>query len=181
LTRSRIATAFAALVLSLLPAASARCGEPIGTAAFGGYSFARLADVDRHGGSLAFDFGIAGPLAAFVDTSLHHGSDGAMAQDDLTLMAGPGVRFGRRGGLVFFVRGVAGLVRDRASVDVLDVTISESASRFGFLAGGGVDVHVAGRWALRAQGDYLWQDDPQGNASGFRVAAGVVCRFGAKP
>jgi hypothetical protein len=41
-------------------------------------------------------------------------------------MAGPGVRFGKRTGTVIFVRVLAGLVRDRASIAVLDVDISES-------------------------------------------------------
>ena len=177
--RRSLLVAVAALTLSSI-AASARCGEPIGTAAFGGYSFAKLADVDRHGGTVALDFDLAGPIAAFVDGSLHHGSDGALAQDDLTLMAGPGVRFGRRGGIVLFARGLAGLVHDAASVDVLDVSISEKSSRFGFMAGGGVDVPLGGNWALRAQGDYLWRDDPDGSSSGFRLAAGAVYRFGAK-
>jgi opacity protein-like surface antigen len=178
LRRSLLVLAVAVLPLSTGPAL---CGEPIGTAASGGYSFAKLADVDRHGGSLALDFDLAGPVAAFVDGSLHHGRDGALAQDDLTLMAGPGLRVGRRGGVVLFARGLAGLVRDAASVDVLDVSVSEKSSHFGFMAGGGVDVHLAGRWAVRAQGDYLWWNDPDGHSSGLRLATGVVYRFGARP
>jgi opacity protein-like surface antigen len=117
-----------------------------------------------------------------VDASAHWGSSEGTNLDDLTLMAGPGVRFGKRGGMVFFVRALAGLVKDRASIAVLDVDISESSSRFGVLAGGGIDVRIAKKLALRAQGDYLWSDVAEGSkSSGFRVSAGLVYRFGIAP
>ncbi len=111
-------------------------------------------------------------------------------------MAGPGVRFGKRGGTVFFVRVLAGLVKDRASITVLDVDISESRSGFGLLAGGGVDVPITKTLAVRAQADYLlWSPGggeanclaigcPTGDgdwASGFRASAGIVYRFGIAP
>jgi hypothetical protein len=98
---------------------------------------------------------------------------------DLTLMAGPGVRFGKRGGTVFFVRALAGLVQDHGAISVLDVDISETSRRFGALGGGGVDVRVASTLAVRLQGDYLWNDVEVGKSSGFRASAGVVYRFGS--
>jgi len=88
------------------------------------------------------------------------------------LMAGPGFRFGSRGGSVLFARVLAGLVRDRASIQVLDVSISEGESRFGILAGGGIDFRVAKKLALRAQGDYLWNDVSSGQSSGFSRVGG---------
>jgi opacity protein-like surface antigen len=118
------------------------------------------------------------------------------SRDDLTLMAGPGVRFGNRGGTVFFVRALAGIVKDRASLTVLDVDISESQSSFGLLAGGGVDVPIAKALAVRAQADYLLWNAGEGGVnclaigcptgdgdwtSGFRASAGIVFRFGVAP
>ena len=141
-------------------------------------------------------FDLVGPLSGFVDTSFHWGSQEGVSLSDLTLMAGPGLRFGKRGGTVFFVRALAGLVQDKASISVLDVDISETSTSFGVLAGGGVDFRMARTLAVRLQGDYLWSDAgtegiascPQGTScdaaeggrsSGFRVSAGVVYRFGS--
>ena len=182
------------VVLAVLPALAAplAAAELQGTDLFAGYSFAQIDNVNRNGGNAAVGFDLFGPIDGFVDASAHWGSSGAESLSDLTLMAGPGVRFGKRGGMVFFVRVLAGLVRDRDSIAVLDVDISESSSRFGVLAGGGLDFPITKKLALRAQGDYLWNNLAPGIASGsdsgevsrssgFRASAGVVYRFGVAP
>lgn len=172
------------LLAWLLPIAlvsPAAAGEPLGTNLFLGYSFARLNEVDRNGAQAAVDFHLFGPIAGFADASAHWGSDAGVSLNDTMLMAGPGFRFGSRGGSVFFARVLGGLVRDRASIQVLDVSISEGESRFGILAGGGIDFRVAKKLALRAQGDYLWSDVSSGQSSGFRASAGVVYRLGSTP
>ena len=172
------------LVLAALVglAAPLAAEEGRGADLFAGYSFAQIGEVNRHGANLALGFDLFGPIDGFVDVSTHWGSLEGTSLGDLTAMAGPGVRFGRRGGTTFFVRVLAGLVRDRASISVLDVDISEASSRFGVLAGGGLDVAVAKHLAVRAQGDYLWNDVTEGGkATGFRASAGVVYRFGATP
>ena len=163
-------------------AAPAGAGEPLGTDLFAGYSYAKLDDASRHGASLALGFHALGPVAGFVDLGAHWGSQEGTSRSDLTLMAGPGVRFGSRGGTLVFVRALAGVVRDTSSLGVLDVDISESESAFGVLAGGGVDVRVSRSLALRAQGDYQWTDsDTLSKKSGFRLGAGVVYRFETAP
>lgn len=193
--RSRRAAAPLVLLAILAMAAPVLAGERLPADLFAGYSFAQIEDVGRHGVNLATGFHLLGPLSGFVDASAHWGSRDSLDRSDLTLMAGPGVRFGKPGGIVFFVRGLAGLVTDRASIAVLDVDISESSSRFGVMAGGGVDIPFASRWAVRAQGDWLWNDVPEGVAApppgggdgsgptktGFRASAGIVYRFGARP
>jgi len=178
---TRCALSSSLLLLAALVAAvpAAAAGEGRGTDLFGGYSYADLDEVSRHGGNLALGFDLFGPLSGFVDTSFHWGSTEGTNLSDLTLMAGPGVRFGKRGGTVFFLRALAGLVSDKASIAVLDVDISETSQRFGVLAGGGVDFRVSGSLAARVQGDYLWNDVELGSSSGFRVSAGVVYRFGS--
>ncbi len=166
--------AFAAL---LAPTASA--GEKLPVDLFAGYSYVDISDEGRHGVDAALGFALAGPVSAFVDASGHQASVAGVDLADWTLMAGPGLRFGKSGGTVFFVRALGGLVSDRASIRILDVEIGESNSRFGVLAGGGVDLRVARAWAVRVQGDYLWNDAPEGaKTSGFRAAAGFVYRFG---
>jgi len=183
----------AALVALAAPGAAA---ERQGADLFAGYSFAQIGDVGRHGGNAALGFDLFGPIDGFVDASAHWGSSEGVSLSDVTLMAGPGVRFGHRGRTVFFVRVLAGLVRDRASITVLDVDISESHSGFGLLAGGGVDVPITQTLAVRAQADYLLWNPGQGEvnclaigcptgdsdwASGFRASAGIVFRFGVAP
>lgn len=163
----------------VLATGSANAGEGQGTDLFAGYSFAQIQDTSRHGANLALGFDLVGPLSGFVDTSFHWGSQEGVSLSDLTLMAGPGVRFGKRGGTVFFVRAVAGLVQDKASIGAFDVDISETSSSFGMLAGGGVDFRVASTLAVRLQGDYLWNDVDEGESSGYRVSAGIVYRFGS--
>lgn len=170
-----------ALIVTIALTSPAAAGEPLGTNLFVGYSFAKLTEVDRNGVTAAADFHLFGPVVGFVDASSHWGSDAGTSLNDTMLMAGPGVRFGKRGGTVFFARVLAGLVRDKASIQVLDVEISEGESRFGILAGGGIDFKLAKKLALRAEVDYLWNDVTSGKASGFRVSAGVVYRLGSAP
>jgi hypothetical protein len=185
-----------AVLLTLgLTAGSAAGGEGHGTDAFAGYSFASIGDASRHGGNLAVGFDL-GPISGFVDTSFHWGSQSAVSLSDLTLMAGPGARFGTRGGTVFFLRALAGLVRDRASIGIFDVDISEGTTGLGFMGGGGVDLRVASKLAVRLQADYLFYDAGIGGSgscvpdvpncddtggggwsSGYRFSAGVVYRF----
>lgn len=167
------------LLAALVAAVPAAAGEGHGSDLFFGYSYADIDEVSRHGGNLALGFDLFGPLSGFVDASFHWGSSEGTNLSDLTLMAGPGVRFGKRGGTVFFLRALAGLVSDKASIAVLDVDISETSRRFGVLAGGGVDFRVSSSLAARVQGDYLWNDVEIGSSSGFRVSAGVVYRFGS--
>ena len=175
----RLPLALATLLALAAPLAAA---ERQGSDLFAGYSFAKIDNVNRNGGNAAVGFDLFGPIDGFVDASAHWGSRGDESLADLTLMAGPGARFGTRGGMVFFVRALAGLVNDRASIAVLDVDISESSSRLGVLVGGGLDFPITKKLALRAQGDYLWNDVAEGSkASGFRASAGMVYRFGIAP
>jgi opacity protein-like surface antigen len=169
------------LLCALLAASPLAAGEPLGTNLFGGYSFLKLDESSRHGANLALDFRAFGSVAGFVDLGTHWGSEEGTSLNDLTLMAGPGFRFGNRWGTAFFVRALAGLVRDKATIGILDVDVSESHSRFGVLAGGGADFRVTKKLAARVQADYLWNDASEGSSSGFRASAGVVYRFGAAP
>ncbi len=175
----RPALVLGVLLALALAAGTASAGEGHGTDFFAGYSFAKLDETSRHGANLALGFDLVGPLSGFVDSSFHWGSSEGVSLSDLTLMAGPGVRFGKRGGTVFFVRALAGLVQDKGSIGVLDVDISETDSRLGVLAGAGVDFRVSTSLAARLQGDYLWNDVDEGKSSGYRASAGIVYRFGS--
>lgn len=192
----RPALLFSCLLGLVLAAGSATAAEGHGTDLFVGYSFASLDETNRHGANLAVGLDLVGPLSGFVDTSVHWGSQEGVSLSDLTLMAGPGLRFGKRGGTVFFVRALAGLIQDKGTISAFDVDISESSTAFGLLAGGGVDFRVSTTLAVRLQGDYLASDTGMGGcppvpsgvsceasgggwSSGYRVSAGIVYRFGS--
>lgn len=161
-------------------AAPAMASDRDGPIAFGGYSFARLDDADRHGIHTGASFALAGRLSLFLDVSSHRGSREGASLSDLTAMLGPGMRLGRKP--AFFVRALGGLVRSRASIEVLDVDISETDDRLGLLAGGGIDVPVGRRLMVRAQGDYLWSHvGEEGKAGGFRASLGLAYSFGSQP
>ena len=144
---------------------------------FGGYSYAHIEAASRHGGNAAFAFDLHSPLGLKIDASFHTGAASGTDASDLTLMAGPVFRL-RRGGTVFFLHALAGLYRETASVSVFEVTISRSDSRFGFLGGGGIDIRIARRLALRVAGDYIRSQSEGSTLSGLRASAGVVFRAG---
>jgi opacity protein-like surface antigen len=167
------------LTLFLAVAAAPAAAGSLGPDVFAGYSYARIDEAARHGWNAALGLSVSGPFAVFADASGHCGSEAGADRRDFTLMAGPGLRLGKAGGTVFFARVLGGLVRDRTSIPILDIDISETSTRVGVLAGGGVDLRVARTLAVRVQGDYLWKDAPDdAKPSGFRASAGLVYRFG---
>ena len=171
---------------------------------FAGYSFTHIHDVDRQGVNLAASFPLAGAFSGFVDSSAHWRTQDFAHRRDLTLMAGPGVRLGRRGSYVFFLRALVGFVTDRTSYPEFAGAVAHSDSHFGVMTGGGLDLPIGSRLALRAQADCLWNDTPDGRSvpaagspggvprmigtpasspsslsASFRGSAGLVYRFGA--
>ncbi len=204
---SRLSPCRAAALLTLAAAArtpDALAAERLPADVFAGYSFAQIDDVDRHGVNLAVSFPLAGTLGGFVDVSAHWGTVGRWKhQRDLTAMAGPGVRLGRRGGPAFFLRGLVGVVTDRTSYPEFTGSVPYSHSSLGLVAGGGVDVPIGWRLALRAQGDCLLSETPDRGgvpvvaspgpvprivgtpaerpfalSASFRASGGIVYRFG---
>ncbi len=203
---SRLSPCRAAALLTLAAAArtpGALAAERLPADVFAGYSFTQIEDVDRHGVNLAVAFSLAGAFGGFVDSSAHWGTQGFSHRRDLTLMVGPGVRLGTRGGLAFFLRGLVGLVTDRTSYPEFAGAVAHSDSRLGAITGGGIDLPIGSRLALRAQADCLWSETPEesvpvtgspgpvprivgtpgtGPSSlsiSFRASGGLVYRFGA--
>jgi opacity protein-like surface antigen len=78
------------------------------------------------------------------------------------------------------VHALAGGVRNRASVQVLGVTISESDTNFAWAAGGGVSFRISDRWDARVQGDYFNVKIEGTNDGNPRLAAGVAYGFGRR-
>ena len=204
MTLSRTSSWRAAALLALAAPAMTPCllaAERLPADVFAGYSFMQMEDVDRHGVNVASSFPLAGSFSGFVDASAHWSTQGWIDQTDLTLMAGPGVRLGKRGGLVFFLRGLVGLVADRGSYPEWTGAVAHSDSSLGAMTGGGVDLAIGSYPALRAQADCLWRHTsgatiasspgpvppivgtpavgPSSLSASFRGSAGLVYRFGA--
>jgi opacity protein-like surface antigen len=154
---------------------------------FGGYSYASGSgdqpqlepSRNLQGFEASLTWNLGRHLGMVADASGHFGDlDGV----DLTrwfLLAGPRVSFpGERIG--FFVHVLAGAVRTKESLTVLDIRLSESTTNFGGAAGGGIDVRLSDHWAVRLQGDLALTKFEGETSTDPRSAAGLVFRAGTK-
>ena len=148
---------------------------------FTGYSMLASEGEAKHGGHAALGWGVWGPsLGLLFDVSGHQGRDiEGTDVSVLSLMAGPRGTFGT-GRLRPFVYVIGGVVRSKASVSVFDVEISESSTDFGGAAGGGLDIGLGARWAVRLAGDYRLVSVEGETTDEPRFSAGVVYRFAAR-
>ena len=147
---------------------------------FGGYSYEHTSGdnaVSRHGWNAAASFDLTGSISLVADAAGHYGSSQGVDTSQLTLMAGPRFWYVRGERYSVFAHALAGLVRETDSVRVLDISISESETRFGLLSGLGLDVKLGGPWALRVGGDYVWSTKDGSSHGGFRAGVGAAYRF----
>jgi hypothetical protein len=94
-----------------------------------------------------------------------------------TIMGGPSVAF-KLPGIQPFARVLMGVDLNREAVSVNDQTASHAWSRgFGTAFGGGLDISVTQRFAIRGQADWLryWASNLQSSNS-VRASVGVVFR-----
>lgn len=140
-----------ALALLLIPAGAAASDDPrLELAA--GYSYLRSDDRNRHGwiGSAALNlserFGVEAELAG------HYTSADGVALRAHSFLAGPCfVPFRRM--LTPFVHVLAGAVRTSQGFDLLGVSVSESKSHLGGVAGAGMDYRINDLLGVRVQAD----------------------------
>lgn len=147
---------------------------------FGGYSFERTGGddaVSRHGWNASVAVPVTGAISLVGDAGGHYGSSQGLDSRQLTLMGGPRFYYVRGSRYSLFAQFLAGLLRETASVKVLDVTISESENRFGILSGAGLDVRAGDRWSVRLSGDYEWSTKDGVSRGGFRAGVGGAYRF----
>lgn len=163
----------AVLILALPAAATA--GD-----LYGGYSYEHTSGddaVSRHGWNVAADVDLTGSISLVADVAGHYGSAQGIDTSQLTLMAGPRFWYVRGERYSVFAHAMGGLVRETASVRILDITISESENRLGLLSGLGLDVKLGGRWALRVSADYVWSTKDGSSRGGFRAGLGAAYAF----
>jgi hypothetical protein len=155
---------------------------------FGGYSNLRLSGANVPGWEVAFTFPLAGPVLLTAEATGQYGLAQGEDLDELTVMAGPSLAFRRGRRLVPFIHGKAGVARSRRQVEVFGVSIGAdgvcegscpSSTGFAAEAGGGLDLRLDERWAVRlAQVDYRFVNLADEDSDRLRLSAGLVFAWG---
>ena len=96
-----------------------------------------------------------------------------------TFTAGPQVSI-RQDKLTIFAHALFGgaHIREDLVINIPPPATSISSTNFAFLVGGGVDIALSHRFAVRIQPDYLKTEILGRRQNNFRASAGVVFRFG---
>jgi Outer membrane protein beta-barrel domain len=167
-----------AVAVALLGAAAAAPAEPRGVELFTGASYAKLEDVQLYGWNGDVVFYLRDKVGLAVDIDGHYGDKLGENITHTSLMGGLHYAFSRTGSVSPFVHGLAGVTRSARSIDVFDVTVSETDTELAGNVGGGLDFRVGRAWAVRALVDYRWIQAEAGTISGPRASIGVVVRLG---
>ena len=169
-----------AVLLSLVAAGAAVAQETPRIEVFGGYSLLRADEVTRNGWEGSLRFALTGRFGLEAGVSQHYGKN--EGDPDRTTLAG-GPVFSLRPSRVFsvYVHALGGVAREKASIGIFGVDISESHTSFTLLAGGGLDLRLKDFLALRlAQVDWVFTSAEGESQSGLRLSAGLVLRLGAR-
>jgi hypothetical protein len=165
-----------AVLALLLPAATTACGDPR-VELFAGYSYLRLDYENRHGGIVSGALKVSDRFGIEAELAGHYKSADAVSLRSHSFLAGPRfVPFRRT--FTPFVHVLAGAVRSSEELELLGVSISESRTRFGGVAGAGVDFRIGDRLGLRVQADLRVVRGDGKTESDPRASAGVVWRLG---
>jgi hypothetical protein len=163
------------LVLAAVPAMAAGMDAP-SAELFGGYSYTKNGDDSLNGGEASLAIRLTRWIGAEADVSAHYGSARGTHISRLFFMGGP--RFAYRGaGFTIFTHYLAGGARSGSGLTVVGVDITQKRTDFAMAFGGGVDVGISDRWAVRAQGDYALIRADGTNEKEPRFSAGFVYRF----
>ncbi len=151
------------------------------TEVFGGYSNL-VANVSGPSFNLnGLDFSVAENVNSWfggvLDFTSHFGTEAGNKVNTQTIAYGPVFSYRKHPNVVPFARGLLGAVR--GSADYLD--ISKPAWQFAVVAGGGLDVKLTDKVALRLiQADYVMTRFSATRQDNIRLSAGIVLRFGRK-
>lgn len=169
-----------AVLLFLAVPGAAGAQETPRVEAFGGYSLLRTDEVTRNGWEGSLRFALSRRFGLEAGVSEHYGkNDGD--PDRTTLAGGPVFSLRPSRLLSVYVHALGGVAREKASIGVFGVDISESHTSFALLAGGGVDLRLRDSLALRLpQVDWAYTRVDGESRSGLRVSAGLVLRLGSR-
>jgi hypothetical protein len=115
-------------------------------------------------------------IGGTIDASGHYYNKSGASSQLYAIMGGPSVALRSRK-LQPFGRFMLGGVVNRASATVGSVTTTASSDHFGLSVGGGIDVPLGSRCAIRGQADWIpyWVQSQRQDL--LRVSGGVVLRF----
>jgi hypothetical protein len=155
---------------------------------FGGYSNLRLDGANVPGWGAAFSWPLTDRLLLTVEATGQYGLVQGEDLDEIAVMAGPALVFRRGRRLGPFVHVKVGAVRSRRQVEVFGVSIGAdgvcegscpSTTAFAAEAGGGLDLRLDDRWAVRlAEVDYRLTNLPDDESDRLRLSAGLVFAWG---
>ncbi len=164
------------LVLAAAPAAAA---DSPPAELFAGYSYTKNGNESLNGGDVSLAIRLTRWIGVEADVSAHYGSSLGTHDSRLFFMGGP--RFAYRGtGFTVFTHYLAGGARTGSGISVLGVDITQKRTDFAMAFGGGVDVALSDRWAVRAQGDYALIRSDGATDKEPRLSAGFVYRFSGR-
>ena len=163
----------------LLLSASAFAQQTPQVEVFGGYSnlWANInnSSFDMNGATGSVTENLNSWFGGTLDFSTHWGTENGFKTDMQTLTYGPVFSYRKSKNVVPFGHVLLGAVR--GGPEYLD--ISKSEVRFGAYVGGGLDLKVTPRIALRViQADYLMNRFSAGTQDNLRLSAGVVFYLG---
>jgi len=149
---------------------------------FGGYQYLRantgvsgVDSINLNGWNASVNGFFTKNFGISADFSGIYGSPFGASTSFYTYMFGPIVRFPNSSKIQPFAHALFGASHGSVSASGLGST---SDNGFAWAAGGGVDVNVNHRFAVRlAQADYLMTTFSNTNQNNFRYSAGVVFKF----
>lgn len=166
------------LVLAAAAAPAAAADSPPAEL-FAGYSYTKNGNESLSGGDVSLAIRLTRWIGVEADVSAHYGSSLGTHDSRLFFMGGP--RFAYRGtGFTVFTHYLAGGARTGSGISVLGVDITQKRTDFAMAFGGGVDVALSDRWAVRAQGDYALIRGDGATDKEPRLSVGFVYRFSGR-
>lgn len=94
-----------------------------------------------------------------------------------TAMGGPSVHFRLRP-VEPFAHALVGAVIEKVNTTGIGEPFASSSTHFGYSLGGGLDVPLSTRWAIRGQADWMnTRESATQNTNRLGVSTGVVLRF----
>jgi opacity protein-like surface antigen len=147
---------------------------------FGGYSWTRSRGESWNGWNASSAVHVNPWLGFAADVTGHYKTLSNTRLSLLSGAVGPRVTWGRDlfSYFVPFVQAQAGVFHTKAHTEFLNASFSENDTHPGVALGGGVDVSLSDRWALRAKADYVIVRANGRNDGDPRVSGGLVVRFG---
>ena len=174
-TRTTIAGVLG-LAWSLAIASSAAAQARSSANVAGGYSFLRELETPgatyATGWTASFAATPPGGLGWVAEAGANYRQPAGVPQHLLALLGGARFTGGTRSRVVPFAQALAGLER------YSEIGFAENG--FAVQPGGGIDVWVADRLALRAEVDYRWVRASQQTFNEVRVAAGLAYALGKR-